>query len=309
MPGNRWTVLLVKDESTEVRQIPVSPWKVQAAIGGVAFLFVALLGATLFLALGGSTRVQARQLAHENDLLRQELDGIQGQVQGMEQTLAQLSDQGERLRQLAGMAGIDPEVLEVGVGGPGLDRPEDLPIWEADRSLGEESFAVRFDLDVLERRADLLLSSMGEAADSMEMQRDRLLATPSILPAAGVVSSRYSSNRFHPILHRWAPHEGIDIHAEQGTPILAAADGTVRKAGWQTGYGYSVEIDHGFGYSTLYAHASKLLVRRGQKVTRGEVIAQVGRTGLATASHLHYEVHVTGRPVNPMDYVIRGAIP
>jgi murein DD-endopeptidase MepM/ murein hydrolase activator NlpD len=102
---------------------------------------------------------------------------------------------------------------------------------------------------------------------------------------------------------------GIDISAPLGTPILASAKGTVTHAGWKSGLGYTVEIDHGYGSVTRYAHASKVLVKRGQKVIRGEVIANVGSTGISTSPHLHYEVHVGGVAVNPLNYVIGSVLP
>jgi murein DD-endopeptidase MepM/ murein hydrolase activator NlpD len=113
----------------------------------------------------------------------------------------------------------------------------------------------------------------------------------------------------HPVHNRPLPHEGVDISARDGTPIFAAAKGRVIRAGWAVGYGLTVEIDHGFGFSTLYGHASKLLVKRGQLVERGDVIAQVGRTGIATSSHLHYEVSVNGKPRNPSDFILPNVVP
>jgi murein DD-endopeptidase MepM/ murein hydrolase activator NlpD len=104
----------------------------------------------------------------------------------------------------------------------------------------------------------------------------------------------------HPIHNQVLPHEGIDVSAPMGTPILAAAKGRVAFAGQRDGYGLVVEIDHGFGYVTLYGHASRALVTRGQQVARGDLIAQVGRSGIATSPHLHYEVRVNDRPVNPL---------
>jgi len=109
--------------------------------------------------------------------------------------------------------------------------------------------------------------------------------------------------RFHPILKVVRPHEGIDLSARLGTPIFATADGTVLQAGYRAGgFGKKVLLDHGFGYRTLYGHCNEVLVKPGQKVKRGEVIARVGSTGLSKASHLHYEVHVHGRPVDPINY-------
>ena len=95
----------------------------------------------------------------------------------------------------------------------------------------------------------------------------------------------------------------------EGTPILAAANGVVSYVGWKTGYGNTVEVDHGFGYMTRYAHASKFLVEKGQGVERGSALAQVGHTGTATADHLHYEVWEGGRAKNPQDYILNGMVP
>jgi murein DD-endopeptidase MepM/ murein hydrolase activator NlpD len=128
------------------------------------------------------------------------------------------------------------------------------------------------------------------------------------MPTSGWLSSAFSSMRTHPVLHIARPHEGIDVTAPAGTPIEAPATGTVIKAGWENGYGNMVEIDHGYGIITLYAHASRLGVQRGQRVQRGQVIGFVGRSGLAVGPHLHYEVHVNGHPVNPLRYILPNVI-
>jgi murein DD-endopeptidase MepM/ murein hydrolase activator NlpD len=99
------------------------------------------------------------------------------------------------------------------------------------------------------------------------------------------------------------PHQGVDIDAPYGAPIVAAQGGTVTLAGWKNGYGQTVIIDHGHGLSTLYAHQSKMLVRAGQVVGQGQQIGFVGSTGRVTAPHLHYEVHVNGVPRNPMPWL------
>jgi murein DD-endopeptidase MepM/ murein hydrolase activator NlpD len=163
---------------------------------------------------------------------------------------------------------------------------------------------IRVDLNALIRRANLLASSFEEAKDSLASHSQRLAATPSIMPTQGWLTSAFSSMREHPILHIARPHEGIDVTAPMGSPIEAPAAGVVTDAGWESGYGNTVTIDHGYGIVTKFAHASKLLVRTGQRVSRGQRIALVGNTGLATGPHLHYEVHVNGRPVDPLKYVL-----
>ncbi len=129
------------------------------------------------------------------------------------------------------------------------------------------------------------------------------------MPTSGWLSSHFSRSRFHPVLHRSRAHEGIDVAAPMGAPIVAPAAGIIRKAARETGYGLVVEIDHGHGIMTKYAHCSRLDVRPGQRVTRGETIALVGNTGLSTGPHLHYEIRVDGRVVDPLTYVLPEAIP
>lgn len=309
MREKKWTLLLLGDNPEEIRQITLSPRAVTFLTGGIAALSVVLLALSGFLLLNGGAHLKATQTARENAILTRELSRFQERVTGLEDVLNQLSEQDSQIRLLAGLDAVDQEVLQAGIGGPGLTTPDAHPLWQFDSAVGKGAFAVEYDLSALERRARVLTASLSEARESLTYHRDLLEATPSILPVAGVLTSRFTTSRIHPISHRALPHEGVDISAPSGSPILAAAKGTVVHAGWLAGLGYTVEIDHGYGYLTRYGHASKLLVRRGQRVTRGEVIAHVGSTGISTSSHLHYEVRVGGRAVNPMNYVIGNVIP
>lgn len=122
------------------------------------------------------------------------------------------------------------------------------------------------------------------------------------VPSSDIITSPFGM-RYHPILKQSKMHTGIDIAAEMGAPIVAAADGQVIFAGYYGGYGYAVIIDHGDGISTLYAHNSVLLVKEGDMVKRGQVISKAGSTGLSTGPHLHFEVRKNGVPVNPIDWL------
>ena len=309
MTEKKWTFLLLGDDQQGIRQITVSPRVIRMALGGVSLFTLVFVALAALLAFNGAAFVQAQHLAAENDVLSQELDNFRLEVNNLESTLAKLSEEDSRVRLLAGLDAKDEEILEVGIGGPGMALPESHPLWSWDSVMSKAAFAVEYDLNALERRARLLSESLAEASDSLMAHNELLQSTPSILPAAGVLSSRFSASRFHPIHHEALPHEGIDISAPFGTPILAAAKGVVTFAGWMAGLGNTVEIDHGFGYVTRYGHASKLLVREGQEVSRGDVIAQVGSTGISTSSHLHYEVRVGGKAVNPLNYVIGTVLP
>lgn len=309
MTEKKWTLLLLGDNPDGVRQVTLSTKLLKIVGGGLAATSILILSLTAILVFNGAAHLRARHLTQENALLSQELSDFQSRVTGLENELNRLGEADSRVRLLAGLDPTDEEILEVGIGGPGLDVPEANPLWSLDSTLSKAAFAVEYDLNALERRARLLAESLAEASDSLSAHNELLESTPSILPAAGVLSSRFSTARFHPIHHRELPHEGVDISAPHGTPILAAAKGIVTFAGWMSGLGYTVEITHGYGYVTRYGHASKLLVRRGQEVTRGEVIAQVGSTGISTSPHLHYEIRIGGKAVNPMNYVIGSVLP
>jgi murein DD-endopeptidase MepM/ murein hydrolase activator NlpD len=141
----------------------------------------------------------------------------------------------------------------------------------------------------------------------MVMNKEKVLAArPAIQPIALNQLTRFGSSfgmRMHPILNVNKMHEGIDLTAPRGTNVFASAGGTVSEARYTPfGYGKKVVINHGFGYETLYAHLSDIKVKPGQKVKRGEIIGLVGSTGLSTCPHLHYEVHLHNRPVNPINY-------
>ena len=145
--------------------------------------------------------------------------------------------------------------------------------------------------------------------DIIELARnkvDMLAAIPAIQPVSNKNLSRMASGygyRIHPIYKTRKLHTGMDFSAKSGTPIYATGDGKISKVRRsRRGYGNHVVIDHGYGYKTLYAHMSKYIVKRGQKVKRGDIIGYVGSTGTSVAPHLHYEVHKDGRKINPVNF-------
>ncbi len=149
---------------------------------------------------------------------------------------------------------------------------------------------------------------------SLAKDKEKMLAhLPAIQPVENKDLKRMASGygwRIHPILKTRRMHYGMDFTAKTGTPIYATADGVVKHAGWKAnGFGKHVVINHGFGYETLYAHMSKVAVKNGQKVKRGQIIGYVGNTGLSAGPHCHYEVHVNGKPVNPINFYYNDLTP
>ncbi|OYV03326.1 hypothetical protein CGW93_01540 [candidate division bacterium WOR-3 4484_18] len=155
----------------------------------------------------------------------------------------------------------------------------------------------------LEKRQAWLESQLKKIESGIEEKEYLFAHIPSIWPAPGYITSGYGWRR-DPFTHRREFHPAIDISNVEGTPVVATADGIVHFTGWVRGYGKTIIIDHGFGYSTLYGHLKKMLVKEGQVVRRGEVIGLMGHTGRTTGTHLHYEVRYFNRHKNPMDYVL-----
>lgn len=310
MARSKWTLMLVPHDNEHVRSVQVSGRAVRTIVSLV--LFIAVLSGTFSIGffVKQGHQLRAERLERENVLLAAEVEEMRSEMTTLAHSIEDLSQKDERYRTMAGLPEIDADVRRVGIGGPGTATVEGSAMYAVNRDLGEDVFAASFDLETLVRRANLLRTSMDEAIGTLEENTERLASTPSIAPSNGHLSSLFSRNRRHPVLRISRPHKGVDIAAPVGEPILAPAKGRVVFAGNRHGgYGITVEIDHGYGYTTRFAHASRLHVRRGQTVERGEMIAEVGATGLTSGPHLHYEVEVNGQAVDPMNFIIADAIP
>ena len=146
------------------------------------------------------------------------------------------------------------------------------------------------------------MKSYSEVINHISKQRELFRYTPSIWPCKGMISSPYGI-RFHPIFNTRFFHRAIDIANKKNTPIVATADGIVVFSGWMRGYGNVIAIEHGQKYRTVYAHLAKSLVKKGEFVIKGQEIAKMGNTGRSTGPHVHYEIHLNKRPINPMKYL------
>ncbi len=280
-------------------------------VAGVAVIMGASAAAAAFGVVSRSVDLNhARQLERANQVLSQEVSRLGERVSTLSDTLATISKHSDEVRLVAGLDPLDPEVRRAGIGGPAGPWAEREMLATEGGDVGQHALRVHLDLDALMRRANLLAASFREASDSLSSQIERLSSTPSIMPTEGFLSSRFSQIRYHPILHLNRPHEGIDISAPYGTPIVAPAAGRVVKIGYENGYGLAVEIDHGYGIQTRYAHMSRVAagLHLGQSIKRGDRLGFVGSTGLSTGPHCHYEVIVNGRPTDPLKFVMPDVI-
>jgi murein DD-endopeptidase MepM/ murein hydrolase activator NlpD len=303
----RWTVMVVPHGSGSSRALEISQTFVKALVG------IGSVVALTFLVLGvaaisrGVNITHSRALENENRILADEIQRMRERMAGLSDTLHQFSTREQELRLLAGLTPTDTTVQQGGIGGPAgtWSERDDLAALGPE---GQQALAARIDVDALARRANILVRSLNEAYDSLSHQRERLAAMPSIMPTKGWLTSAFMRERVHPILHLARPHEGIDVSAPMGAEIEAPAAGVVTEVKWEEGYGNIITLDHGYGLMTRFAHCSKILAVRGQRVKRGQKIALVGSTGLSTGPHLHYEVWVNHKPVDPLKYVMPDAI-
>jgi murein DD-endopeptidase MepM/ murein hydrolase activator NlpD len=269
----------------------------------VAGILAVLVGFTVFSGFraftGAVDRARLAELERENELLRGEIAGLSGKVSGFEQEMAEHIVFEEQLRIMADLEPMDEGVWGVGVGGPELGAGAQVGGLQ-----GRRLQALDMDVDRLLRQLKLQRHSFEEILQRLQDKSAELNCIPSIRPVdLGYISSGFGKRR-DPFTGRISRHEGVDFSARKGSNVYATADGKVRKAGYDRGYGYTIEIDHGNGIITKYAHNQKLLVRRGQTVSRGDVIAYLGDSGRSTAPHLHYEVRVNGAAQNPLKFIL-----
>jgi murein DD-endopeptidase MepM/ murein hydrolase activator NlpD len=238
--------------------------------------------------------VKEMEFYYDNLLL--EVNKLQAQLENMEHRDDNI------YRVVLGAEPIDKSIRVAGIGG--IDRYEDV----REKNIIHADIIIKLNesVDNLRRKIYIESKSQDEVVELAENKEKLFAAIPAIQPIANKQLIALASGfglRIHPIYKVRKMHTGIDFAAAIGTPIYATADGVIDKADVSfSGYGKVIEIDHGFGYRSRYAHMHGFAVRQGQKVKRGDLIGYVGNTGLSTAPHLHYEVFVNGIHANPVHY-------
>lgn len=279
----------------QLRKWRLSTLQVAVILGTLALMTLGGIVATVGYFYTTIDRQQLTRLAAENADLRQVNQGFETSIRKLE---GQVEDYQQRIHKLAIVAGLSQlsPGEEAGIGGIApIDGLAPLEI-AVDGGVAE-------DLVDLEARLHELGLGMDLLQRKFEEHRLVISNTPAIRPAKGLLTSGYGYRR-DPFTGGRAFHRGIDIVAPRGQAIYATGDGLVTKAGRSSGLGNAVYLSHGFGIVTLYGHMSKVQVAPGQRVARGDVIGLVGNTGRSTGNHVHYEVHVDGKAVNPLGYIL-----
>jgi murein DD-endopeptidase MepM/ murein hydrolase activator NlpD len=252
--------------------------------------------------------IQIRKKTFELSQLRQQtqeqkskIHFFSSKIEDLERQLSTLKDFDKKIRIIANLEKSQETTSFMGMGGPSpSDVREKLKAEKDEEGLSHQ---LRTDIERLESEANSQEESLSELVKLLQSKKKILVHTPSIWPVHGWVTSGFGF-RINPFTGLTQMHEGLDISNRIGTPVKASADGIVSDVGRDYSLGNVVVISHGFGMATRYCHLNKIFVRAGQKVKRGDKIAEVGTTGRSTGPHLHYEVRVNGIPVNPLRYIL-----
>lgn len=239
------------------------------------------------------------ELKSENRALANKLSDALNKYDELEGELKELQNQNNYLRLAVNLEPLNEQDREVGTGGGVFNE---IPVSNSE-DIQKIVNALNLKIDRVSSEIKFEKNNYMEISNTLEKNKLLYDAIPAIKPAYGPYGDRFGMRR-HPILKIRRMHSGLDILVNTGTPVYAPGGGKVVFAGRRGGYGRTIEIDHGFGYKTIYAHLKKILVKRGQRVTRGDKIALSGNSGkLSTGPHLHYEVRHNGIALNPRNFI------
>ena len=273
-------------------------WVRQTGIYILAGIVIGILFLYLFLTFFPSPR--EKQLLREKASLESQLEVLNNQVDQMQVVMTDLQQRDDNLYRV--LFGAEPIPLSVR---QGAQRKIDYYEQLAQMTNSELAADLALKVDLLEKEIYVQAKSYDEVAQMAKEQEIRMENIPAIQPVMNKDLKRVASGygmRIDPVYHVRKFHQGMDFTAPTGTEVFATGNAKVDFAGWKQGYGNTVILDHGYGYKTLYAHLYKILVRKGQKVRRSDIIALVGNTGKSTGPHLHYEVRLNNKPVDPRNY-------
>ncbi len=296
----KYTVMIMSDPTAEVRKIRVPLLEPAQMIASAIAVVVVILSVSVFFLtdyfqMKGQLR-ELNALRKENTVQRFQLQAFSKNIDLIKTELDSLGNFDHKLRVMADLEKTDNTEHLLGIGGP---EEISLPS-EFQTDLSEQ---IVQDLNELGQDSARQEISFQELIGFFSDQKSILAGTPSIWPVRGWVTSGFGK-RLDPFTGYRKMHDGLDIATRTGTPVIAPCDGIVTKVTREYGYGKMLAINSGNGIVTRYGHNSKIVVRVGDRVKRGDLIAYIGNTGRSTGPHLHYEVVVNGVNMNPMKYIL-----
>lgn len=290
--------ILIVPHTQKVKRISIPSWFPKAALAVFSAITVSL---TLYIKI--SLNYQANLIKEANEKLAL-INDLEEENRNKEQKLINLEAENRQLMKKT--EEVENKLNEIDV----LQRRlEKLAGIDSPSRGGAIDRSIEFDVSTPSEEMEIISEILSDKKlelevfiEDVEAQFEYLKTVPDIMPASGRITSKFG-NRRDPFTRRIQFHQGIDIANSSGTNIKAAAKGTVIFAGRNGGYGRTIIIDHGNGYKTLYAHNRELLVKKGEKVEKGQVIAKMGSSGRSTGVHLHFEIHKNNKPIDPLSVI------
>ncbi len=303
-PKHHHTYIFQSETDQSVRQYHFT----LARVFGVVAVSTILLGAFLFFSADFLTDViyktRLTDIEHKYRSLSNTLTDLQSRISVLNSQMGDIEERDKAVRMYADLPGIDKDVRDLGVGGVQLEQPPGAHGPAPD--IASKISQLEMNVSQLSRQVKLELSSYRTIYDKVKTNAEILKNIPSIRPVYGGYLNSPFGYRIDPFDGKRRFHYGQDFSVPAGTPIYATADGVVQQARYRGGFGKTVKLNNGNGYSTIFAHLSNIAVKYGQSVKRGDIVGYSGNTGRTTGPHLHYEVHYYGTPQNPLDYFFSG---
>lgn len=304
----RYSVIVIPDSRARVWRREISRKQVEAFFAVSLAIAVVMCGSIWGFAHYRSSYIATADVRLQNAKFEQERSELLTKLANLEQVVERTERFANRLES---SYGVNSDEIQKGIG-PLMESEFSEPVSVKqfeNLNVGSLNSKLAFaDLDMTMEGLESSITTIEERLHTVyDLQQDRLTywaSMPSVWPARGWVTSDFGPRR-RPIRGGTSFHKGIDIAAPPGAPIVCPGDGVVTFSGYRSGMGRTVVIDHGYGVVSVFGHNSKNFVNEGDHVKRGELVGTVGRTGLATGSHLHYQVEVDGVPVDPMRYIKR----
>ncbi len=290
-----YTLLIIPSSKLKSRKIVISNKAVKLSL--ILLFLITVIFTFIFLdwLRTSYAKIEVRKLRAENQLQKDKIQKLENLAQELENKIKHFKSYTEKLNVFAGLQ--SPYALkEVGSGGISPNDVGTLLSSSIPKAPLEKAKTLINTAKEIEQNLKILYQFFQD-------QSLRLAALPSIWPTRGYLSA-FFGNRRDPFTGKIDFHSGLDISTQLGNKVVATANGMVIVAEYRKGYGNIVIIDHGFGFTTLYAHLSRIAVKEGQKVKRWDVIGYVGTTGKSTGPHLHYEVRRYNQAVNPLDFIL-----
>ncbi|MAJ44371.1 MAG: peptidase M23 [Candidatus Marinimicrobia bacterium] len=296
-------IIILNEDSADIKELHLTAFK-SVFIGFLAFtLLLTPIFSFMWFYLTNPSLKEVRIIREDNLKLVKKLESNQKNLNILYDHLEEIQGQDERLRKMVNLPSISKDVRKMGTGGS-LDNDNSSNL---NYLMPLENFDIKAytnKINHARRWANLVDLSYSEIISRAEKNPNLYRAIPAIIPLDKSIcefTSGYGIRR-DPFSGKKKRHDGHDFSAKIGTPVYATADGVITKSHYWGSYGNYIEIDHGYGYKTVYAHLNKRKVKKRQTVSRGDIIGTLGNTGKSTAPHLHYEIKKNNKRINPKDY-------